>query len=139
MTAEVLLLNTKTGVAGSASFEWDIEKPHHLTLRLASGESFTANGPDFFESLCAIREHELEPRGIIPLCNGARLDVYPLGMSRSMSGARTASVLKMDHQTERADLVGIFASASADSVTTVHEQREYFREWCKSVTGHQLD
>jgi len=45
----------------------------------------------------------------------------------------------MNQQTEAADLVGIFASASADSVTTVREQREYFREWFKGVTGHQLD
>jgi hypothetical protein len=138
MKAEVLLLNSQNGVAESASFEWDIEKPHYLTLHLVSGRSFTASGSDFFESLCAIREHELEPGGIIPLCNGARLDVYPLGMSRSMSGARTASVLKMNQQTQREDLVEIFAPALAGSVATVREQREYFREWFKSVTGHKL-
>ena len=136
MIAEISCFDSKAGVTFPATFEWDISCPYHLLLRLGNGDTFTANAGDFFESFCLIRERDLEPRGILLLCNGARRDVYPLGMSRSMSGARTASVLKMGQPTGADGLVIIFAPAPAELITTVREQREYFKQWLESLPRH---
>lgn len=115
-------------------FEYDLEQRFVLTLRLPGEQVISANERDFFESLCAIRR-QLEPRGVTPLCNGARRDVYSFGGSRQMGGGLRAHILTMN--TPADNVVYVFDPAPIERVTTVAEQRKYFEDWCESVLGRR--
>lgn len=62
---------------------------------------------DLFSCMAKLRDW-LDGFSSKPLCNGARLDVFPSAMSRQMSGGRLAYRHKLNHQCSRADLVDIF-------------------------------
>src|SRR5688500_9437217 len=65
------------------------------------------SGCDLFDAFIALRE-ALEEIGALPLCAGARPDVFPSGMSRSMGGGRKAYVTRIGEPARMADLVDIF-------------------------------
>jgi hypothetical protein len=71
-------------------------------------ERRSSGNRDLFEALADLRQ-SLEEQGIRLFCNGARTDVWPSGMSRSMSGGRKAYVLRLG--THARDLVDIFDGA----------------------------
>lgn len=91
-----------------------------------SGEEFEAS--DLFETLVALRT-ALDRRGIKLLCAGARVDVYPSGMSRGMGGGRKAYVTTVGKPTAIADLVDIFYPALPEQVGSVLEQRAHHVQW----------
>ena len=131
---EVDLIDRNTGSIVKGEFEYDTEQRFALTLRMPGGQVISANERDYFESLCAIRR-KLEPRGVTPLCNGARRDVYSFGGSRQMGGGLGAHILKMNVPADNA--VYLFDPAPRELVTTVAEQRKYFEDWCESVIGRR--
>lgn len=90
-------------------------------------------GVDLFEAMTSLRE-QVEPREFRILCAGARRDVFPSGMSRSMGGGRQAYVLKPGRPAARSTLVDIFTPATAEEVGTVSEQRRFFERWQASFT-----
>ena len=103
----------------------------HLVIRITDkheidvsvGESeYTAEGVDLFDALMQVRR-QLEADGRIPCVAGARLDVYPSGMSRQMSGGRQAYVHVHGRRPDRDDLVDIFESADPADVGTIEQQR----------------
>ena len=104
---------------------------------MPNGELHSANERDYFESLCSLRG-AFEGRWIVPLCNGARRDVYPSGMQRDMVGGLAGYVLTMNRQRSPNDSVEIFGPTDARYVGTVKEQGDYFRAWVESVTGRRL-
>lgn len=85
--------------------------------------SFTAT--DVFECLTQLRL-ELAQYGYKPLCNGARLNVYPSGMCRDMGNGLSAYVFTPGKQVDSEDLVGIFDYAEPDSIASVEEQFNYY-------------
>ena len=85
---------------------------------------------DLYKAMQALREY-LEAKGCQLLCAGARPDVAPSGMSRSMGGGREAYVMHLGKQAT--ELIDIFAYAAPAVVGTVQEQREYFQAWIASL------
>jgi hypothetical protein len=81
---------------------------------------------DFFECLRAFRR-VIEPDGFRVLCQGARPNVHPSGMS-SQAGAWTSYALTLGQPALTKDLVGTFDPAEdIASVGTVEEQDEFIK------------
>jgi len=85
---------------------------------------------DLYKAMQALREY-LEGKGCQLLCAGARPDVAPSGMSRSMGGGRQAYVMHLGKQAT--EFVDIFDYAAPALVGTVQKQREYFKAWMASL------
>ncbi|HEK0789361.1 TPA: hypothetical protein U2J86_005128 [Serratia marcescens] len=67
------------------------------------------------------------------LCKGAKLSVYPSGMSRDMSLGIAAYDHKMGKQATREDLVNIFDFEDKDVDFSSDEQRKYYYDWADSL------
>lgn len=87
---------------------------------------------DFFGALVTLRQ-ELEKLGARPLCLGACTDVFPSGMSRSMSAGRKAYRLRLGSPTDARDLVDIFDRAEPQAVGSVDEQERFHATWAESL------
>ncbi len=87
---------------------------------------------DLFGCMAKFRDW-LDNYSFQPLCNGARLDVFPSAMSRQMSDGRLAYRHKLNCQCSRADLVDIFQPAPPEMLATTAEQKEFHEKWMKSL------
>ncbi|MGH9743459.1 MAG: hypothetical protein ACRD51_14025 [Candidatus Acidiferrum sp.] len=85
---------------------------------------------DLYKAMQALREY-LEPKGCQLLCAGARPDVVPSGMSRSMGGGRNAYILQLGKQATES--VDIFDYAEPALVGTVQQQRKFVEAWRASL------
>lgn len=85
-------------------------------------------GDDLFKALCKLRE-ELEKLDAKALCAGARPDVFPSGMSRSMGGGRKAYITRLGSPAVRTDLIDIFDYAGPESVGSVAQQTVFHEKW----------
>lgn len=95
-------------------------------------EKLSFDGSDLFVCLVELRKF-LAARDCIPLCNGARIDVFPSAMSREMSGGRIAYVTTMGKSTSREDIVDIFDATDEPKVGSVDEQKTFHENWGKSL------
>lgn len=86
---------------------------------------------DLFDAQLLLRK-ELEKAGGRLLCAGARSDVFPSGMSRSMSGGRKAYIMQLGKSPIRSDLVDIFSYAEPGVVGTVGQQQQFHQKWIES-------
>lgn len=90
------------------------------------GDDRRFDAHDFYECLRAFRR-VIEPEGFRVLCQGARPNVRPSGMS-SEAGAWKSFVLTLGQPTSMKDLVGTFDPVDDLAlVGTVEEQDEFFR------------
>lgn len=105
----------------------------HLTLDDQRLGTIEAVGNGAFEALNNMRL-KLEKKGIRLLCAGARKDLFPSGMSRSMGGGRKAYLLKMGEPAKMDSLVDIFDSAPVETVGTVDEQQRFYNDWIDSIS-----
>ncbi|MDF1680657.1 hypothetical protein [Ponticaulis sp.] len=87
-------------------------------------------GADLFDALIVLRK-QLERNGFRLLCAGARRDVLPSGMARSMGGARQVYVLELGKPATT--LIDIFSAATSEEVGTVDEQQSFGRQWMTSL------
>jgi hypothetical protein len=87
---------------------------------------------DLYEAMQALRQY-LEAKGCQLLCAGARPDVVPSGMSRSMGGGRQAYIIRLGKQAT--EVVDIFDYSEPDLVGTVQQQRQYVEAWRASSRG----
>jgi hypothetical protein len=94
-------------------------------------------GEDVFDALCDLRLM-LEQRGWMLRCVGTDVDVYPSGMSRSMSGGRKVYRLRPGRPAAMADLVDVFDMSVAQKGSTVAEQRAFFERWLESLKRSDL-
>jgi hypothetical protein len=85
---------------------------------------------DIYKAMQTLKEY-LETKGCQLLCAGARPDVAPSGMSRSMGGGRKAYVMQMGKQAT--ELIDIFDYAEPGVVGTVKQQREFVETWFASL------
>jgi len=101
-------------------------------IQLVNFEENTAcfRETDLYKAMQALRQY-LEAKGYLLLCAGARRDVVPSGMSRSMGGGRQAYVIRPGKQAT--ELVDIFDYAEPALVGTVQQQREYVEAWWASL------
>jgi len=85
---------------------------------------------DLYKAMQTLRLY-LEARGFQLLCAGARPDVVPSGMSRSMGGGQQAYVIRPGKQAT--ELVDIVDYAEPALVGTVQQQRDYVEAWRASI------
>jgi hypothetical protein len=90
-----------------------------------------SNG-DLFDAFTSLRT-ALEKINVQLLCAGARLDVFPSGMSRDMGGGRKAYITKLGCPALRSDLVDIFDYSDAQSVGKVSDQQAFHEKWIASL------
>ncbi|MGD9584853.1 MAG: hypothetical protein AB7V26_14445 [Lysobacterales bacterium] len=95
-----------------------------------AGRSYV--GDDLFEAMIELRK-DLEQGGSALLCAGARQDVFPSGMSRSMSDGRKAYVTRIGEPANRSDLIDIFSYSPSPTVGTVQQQSMFHAEWVESL------
>lgn len=95
------------------------------------GETHSVDERDFFEALLVIRRRVLDPKGLIPFCYGASLDVWPSGMGRDVGRGLRAYKAKIGAQAK--DLVGIFDSGADIIPARVEAQEAYHRDWVASL------
>jgi hypothetical protein len=101
--------------------KWAFEFTSPITKKL-----FFIDG-DVFKCFSQLRL-ELAKHDLKVLCAGARIDVYPSGMSANMGGGVVAQVLSIDPTSEGEDvqLVNIFDYTEPDLIVSVEEQFNYF-------------
>ena len=97
-----------------------------------SNLTLTATDSDFFEAFCKIRI-QLEEYGILPICFGASLNVYPSGMARNMDYGMKAYKLTLGQQSRMNNLVEIFDTDSEVVPSTVEDQKKFFNSWLASL------
>ena len=85
---------------------------------------------DLYKAMQTLRQY-LEAKGCQLLSAGARPDVVPSGMSRSMGGGQQAYVIRLGKQAT--ELVDIFDYAEPALVGTVQQQRDYVEAWRASL------
>jgi hypothetical protein len=81
---------------------------------------------DFFECLINLRK-ELDKYDYYPLCNGARVDVYPSGMCRDMGNGLVAYIQIPNKQVNSEDLVNIFDFAESNLIASVDKQYKFYK------------
>jgi 1-acyl-sn-glycerol-3-phosphate acyltransferase len=96
-----------------------------------AGAEYSVNASDFFDALQRIRCDFLEPRGVVPKCYGASLNVWPSGMARDM-GLGLAGYL-MESGKPAQEKVGIFEGGPHMKLATVAEQTVFAENWHKSL------
>jgi hypothetical protein len=106
----------------SKSYLWTIEFFSSLTKHL----KFT--NVDLFECLIALRR-ELVNYSLRPLCNGARLDVYPSGMCRDMGSGGIAYILKQGQLADLDNIVHIFDYSEPELIASIEEQLKFYNSW----------
>lgn len=94
------------------------------------GKNISGMGRDCFDALIEVRRH-LESQGVLVCVEGARKDVWPSGMARSMGGGRKAYRMTLGKQALKSDLVDIFAEAQTPS--SIADQEAYRRAWFDSL------
>jgi hypothetical protein len=86
---------------------------------------------DFFQALCDIRSI-LAQDGLIPLCYGASLNVYPSGMARDMGQGLKAYKMAVGRHAKMEDLVDIFSEGADVVPASVAAQEQFWRDWLAS-------
>ncbi len=120
------------GLAGERiSFSYDEDDDACRLTCVARGETFQADESDYFEALRKVRRRFLEPKGIIPLCYGASLNVWPSGMSRDMG--RGLKAYKFERGAPATELVYIFDEGQDVVPSLVKQQEDGAQDWFKSL------
>ena len=114
-----------------ANVNYSFEAPWKISINISNKFNFCAEGRDLFEALQKVR-NEASKFGLTLLCNGARLNVYPSPMMRSMGGAAMAYTLTLGEQAQRKNIVCIFDNTE-EPISTPKEQDEFYQRWLKSL------
>jgi hypothetical protein len=122
-------------LSGSSEEQWTLSTGRRgrewlLTLTSASGTTWTAEGPDLFKALRALRR-VLDPLGIRLGVNGARRDSWASGMQCDMGEGRLVYLLR-EGQAGRPEQVSTLGLTALDIVGTVQDQDQQFARWLES-------
>ena len=129
-------LLTKGGSVAARLFRWD-EAPEDVAevkLRLDFADRvLEARAKEgYFQALRELRRL-LEADGLLLVCNGTSLDVYPSPMTESMGYAEKAYRHTLGRAAGNADLVNIFDVGPDLRPSTLGEQREFHQKWLGSL------
>lgn len=105
--------------------------PYFLEVDGYEANTLHVEAEDLFECLAKLRLH-LEKDGARILCNGARLDAFPSGMAREMSGGKKVYLLRKGEPASPKDLVNTFDEALLEKIGSVAAQRDHYLAWIKS-------
>ena len=129
---ENLAIINSSGSICRCNVQFARKEPWCIIFECIGFDSQRFEGNDLFDCLVKLRRH-LEKQDCLILCNGSRIDVYPSGMSRQMSGGRVAYIMKIGEVTKSGDIVDIFEPADKTLVSTVEQQKEYHSRWVASI------
>lgn len=115
-----------------AVLEIDILTNRAITFITKQTEYKKFDGEDLYAAFNHLRTWLDKSKSKL-LCNGARVDVTPSGMSRGMGGGRKAYIIRIGKPALREDLVDIFDYASPDKIGSLDEQKEYYERWVSSL------
>lgn len=121
-----------TGKVFPAYISYMEHPPWKVSLVMGDLVNIESGGDDLFEALVNVRI-EAEKFGILTLCNGARKDVYPSAMSRSMGGGVMAYKLEKGKQARRSDMINIFESCDESQIASPTDQRRFYESWLESL------
>lgn len=121
----------KDGKELSSTFYYSKQAPWKLKIEIPSVFYFSIEADDLFEALKLAREKASEIN-IEFLCNGARENVYPSPMARSMGGGIVAYELTMGQQALRKNLVKIF-DGTEDQLSSPEVQEQFYQKWLTSL------
>ena len=124
-------VRTSRGEIRECSLFMSTAEPYFLELVDFRPDRLHADGDDLFDCLAKLRL-ELASEAAMALCNGARLDTFPSGMAREMSGGRKVYLLRMGQPARPQDLVNTFDEAPIDKIASVSEQQAYYLDWLAS-------
>ncbi len=130
-------LRQKDGTSVDARFECfddsmvNFDKHCRLVLTFES-EELISTASDFFAALDGVRQ-QLEPRGLIPVVNGAGRSNYPSGMARDMGMGLAVYRLRVGVKPSMTDLVQTFEADAVGELSTVSEQKEFYRAWLENA------
>jgi hypothetical protein len=130
--ARKLILIESNGNQRECIIHASAEEPWYIEIEDVKIGQKKFEGSDLFVCLINLRLY-LEQRKCLLLCNGSRIDVYPSGMSREMSGGRLAYITKIGNVTNRGDIVDIFEETGIAKIGTVIQQKEYHSRWINSI------
>jgi hypothetical protein len=97
----------------------------------ARGKSHVAEASDFFAGLQLVRLQFLEPQGLIPICYGASLKVWPSSMAREMG--RGLKAYKIELGADASELVRIFDEGADVIPSSVQDQEQFAKDWFASA------
>lgn len=120
----------RQGATDSVTITPSSSPPWTLTSTGLGGVDETIQGETLFDALLGLRR-KLEDAGYKLICAGARRNVYPSGMARSMGSARLAYAMEIGKSAH--ELVDIFDEAEPGQVGTVAEQEQYRQLWISSL------
>jgi hypothetical protein len=126
-----LEMSSSSGEKELCLLEYSFGVPVEMTASCKLFGTLTVTAGDLFDALSLIRL-EAEKYGYFILCNGARKDAYPSGMSRNMGRGRKLYLFRNGIPARREDLVDIFEPAEFEQVGTVAEQHVAYETWWKS-------
>lgn len=132
MQHQVLVLQDAEGRQHACAIAYSRVPPYRLALTSEAAGDHSVEGPDQFENLATLRR-TLEPKGLLILCNGARVDAWATAMSRQMGGGTKVYLLRMGEQAVRRALVNTFDPCDGALIGTVDEQKAYFLAWTRSI------
>ncbi|WP_369189500.1 hypothetical protein [Streptomyces sp. R08] len=101
------------------------EWPWKIQVIPQRSESLIGQGDDLFHALQDVRR-QLDPRGIVLCCNGARANARP-SRAASERGAEFVYLIPKGRPASTRDLAPIFSPVPADMAVTVEEQEESWR------------
>lgn len=122
---------TSDGHINEIVIRFDCVLCNEIEVNLGKERVKTFKGKDLFHCFQLINVFFYK-KNIKILCNAARINVYPSGMSRSMSMGRKAYLLTFGKRVVPDDLVDILEFCESDFIATVKEQEEFHKNWLKS-------
>ncbi|GAB3105675.1 hypothetical protein G8770_08695 [Aestuariicella hydrocarbonica] len=114
-----------------SEFEYSIKPPWTLKITVANTFDFSCVAADLFEAFVKARK-EASKINLYFLCNGARENVYPSPMMKSMAGGAIAYTLTIGQQARRNDTVKVFEETE-EEIASVEGQRQFYERWLTSL------
>ena len=129
-------VSTPRGPVSAVLTRWD-EAPEdfrEVKLRLEFKETVleARSQGGYWQALCELRQ-QLEAAGMLLVCNGTSLNVYPSAMSADMGTGEKAYRMTLGRPALMADLVVIFDTDPDVVPSTVDSQRAFHSQWLASL------
>jgi hypothetical protein len=130
--SKILMIQFSQGNTQEGLVEFSLSPPWVIEFTCSNTPKIIFSDNDLFECLIQLRQKMVQ-KSCIPLCNGARRDVYPSRMSREMGGGIMGYVHQLNKHPTNDDLVNIFDYAEPNILVSVDEQKKFHRLWLDSL------
>jgi len=119
------------GKKTTSTLSYSTEAPWTLSIQTEDIFNVNIESDDLFNAFKEARV-KAEKIDLFFLCNGARENVYPSSMTRSMAGGIAAYTLTMGKPASRKDLIKIFDGTN-EPIASPEEQDKFYANWINSL------